>query len=183
MIANLINIGIFAFMMGFIEVFPNLLAVFFRSSNSSAGMNSTTTLALGGEGETSGEEMQAQVVGEGAGDTWREEADAQVEALDSTFYYVLFTLSVLAAALGQFLVNHELQGLLLTYVELSYNSVSGNFLLNLLGIPGPLRVNRVTDLLLVVVILLFCVLLVLWFCGGCSWKACCWYGCCCWCCC
>ena len=152
MIANLINIGIFAFMMGFIEVFPNLLAVFFRSSNSSAGMNSTTTLALGGEGETSGEEMQAQVVGEGAGDTWREEADAQVEALDSTFYYVLFTLSVLAAALGQFLVNHELQGLLLTYVELSYNSVSGNFLLNLLGIPGPLRVNRVTDLLLVVVI-------------------------------
>ena len=114
MIANLINIGIFAFMMGFIEVFPNLLAVFFRSSNSSAGMNSTTTLALGGEGETSGEEMQAQAVGEGGGDTWREEVGEQVEALDSTFYYVLFTLSVLAAALGQFLVNHELQGLLLT---------------------------------------------------------------------
>ena len=114
MIANLINIGIFAFMMGFIEVFPNLLAVFFRSSNSSAGMNSTTTLALGGEGETSGEEMQAQLVGEGGGDTWREEVGEQVEALDSTFYYVLFTLSVLAAALGQFLVNHELQGLLLT---------------------------------------------------------------------
>jgi len=125
MIANLINIGIFAFMMGFIEVFPNLLAVFFRSSNSSAGMNSTTAMALGGEGETSGEEIQAQV-GEGGGDTWREEVGDQVEALDSTFYYVLFTLSVLAAALGQFLVNHELQ--------------------------GPLRVNRVTDLLLVVVI-------------------------------
>merc|ERR1719206_751225 len=29
MIANLINIGIFAFMMGFIEVFPNLLAIIF----------------------------------------------------------------------------------------------------------------------------------------------------------
>ena len=115
MIANLINIGIFAFMMGFIEVFPNLLAVFFRSSNSSTGMNSTiTALALGGEqGETSGEELQAQVVsGEGGGaDAWREEVGEQVEALDSTFYYVLFTLSVLAAALGQFLVNHELQGL------------------------------------------------------------------------
>merc|ERR1719220_775987 len=91
-------------------------------------MNSTTAMALGGEGETSGEEIQAQV-GEGGGDSWREEVGDQVEALDSTFYYVLFTLSVLAAALGQFLVNHELQ-----------------------GIPGPLRVNRVTDLLLVVVI-------------------------------
>ena len=113
MIANLINIGIFAFMMGFIEVFPNLLAVFFRSSNSSAGMNSTTTLALGGEGETSGEEMQAQSGEGGGGDAWKEEVGDQVEALDSTFYYVLFTLSVLAAALGQFLVNHELQGWLL----------------------------------------------------------------------
>ena len=114
MIANLINIGIFAFMMGFIEVFPNLLAVFFRSSNSSAGMNSTTTMTLGGEGETSGEEIQTQVGGgEGGGDAWRDEVGDQVEALDSTFYYVLFTLSVLAAALGQFLVNHELQGLLL----------------------------------------------------------------------
>merc|ERR1719278_553621 len=51
MIANLINIGIFAFMMGFIEVFPNLLAVFFRSTNSSMAMNSTTVMALGGEGE------------------------------------------------------------------------------------------------------------------------------------
>ena len=143
MIANLINIGIFAFMMGFIEVFPNLLAVFFRSSNSSAGMNSTTTMTLGGEGETSGEEIQTQV-GEGGGDAWRDEVGDQVEALDSTFYYVLFTLSVLAAALGQFLVNHELQGLLLL--------PRLNFTLILLWIPGPLRVNRVTDLLLVVVI-------------------------------
>jgi len=124
MIANLINIGIFAFMMGFIEVFPNLLAVFFRTTNSSAGMNSTAALTIGVEGETSGEGIQAPV-GE-VGDTWREDVGDQVEALDSTFYYVLFTLSVLAAALGQFLVNHELQ--------------------------GPLRVNRVTDLLLVVVI-------------------------------
>ena len=103
MIANLINIGIFAFMMGFIEVFPNLLAVFFRSTNSSMAM------ALGGEGETSGEEIQVQQVGEG-GEAWREEVADQAEALDSTFYYILFTLSVLAAALGQFLVNHELQG-------------------------------------------------------------------------
>ena len=109
MIANLINIGIFAFMMGFIEVFPNLLAVFFRSTNSSMAMNSTTAMALGGEGETSGEEIQVQQVGEG-GEAWREEVADQAEALDSTFYYILFTLSVLAAALGQFLVNHELQG-------------------------------------------------------------------------
>ena len=108
MIANLINIGIFAFMMGFIEVFPNLLAVFFRTTNSSAGMNNTAAMTIGVEGETSGEGIQAPV-GE-MGDTWREDVGDQVEALDSTFYYVLFTLSVLAAALGQFLVNHELQG-------------------------------------------------------------------------
>ena len=108
MIANLINIGIFAFMMGFIEVFPNLLAVFFRTTNSSAGMNSTAAMTVGVEGETSGEGIQAPA-GE-VGDAWREEVGDQVEALDSTFYYVLFTLSVLAAALGQFLVNHELQG-------------------------------------------------------------------------
>merc|ERR1719346_49998 len=87
-------------------------------------MNSTAAMTIGVEGETSGEGIQAPV-GE-VGDTWREDVGDQVEALDSTFYYVLFTLSVLAAALGQFLVNHELQ--------------------------GPLRVNRVTDLLLVVVI-------------------------------
>jgi len=42
--------------------------------------------------------------------------------MDTTFYYILFALSVLAAALGQFLLNHELH--------------------------GPLRVNRVTDILL-----------------------------------
>ena len=41
MIANLINIGIFAFMMGFIEVFPNLLAIFFRSGNTSLPLNNT----------------------------------------------------------------------------------------------------------------------------------------------
>ena len=113
MIANLINIGIFAFMMGFIEVFPNLLAVFFRSTNSSMAM------ALGGEGETSGEEIQVQQVGEG-GEAWREEVADQAEALDSTFYYILFTLSVLAAALGQFLVNHELQGKKLATIKLLF---------------------------------------------------------------
>lgn len=127
MIANLINIGIFAFMMGFIEVFPNLLAIFFGSGNSSLPLNSTNELA-----ETSGDLL----LGEGEAERGLEEGEEGwaarteevpgVEALDSTFYYILFTLSVLAAALGQFLVNHELQ--------------------------GPLRVNRVTDLLLVVVI-------------------------------
>ena len=86
MIANLINIGIFAFMMGFIEVFPNLLAVFFRSTNSSMAMNSTTVMALGGEGETSGEEIQVQQVGEG-GEAWREDVADQAEAFDSTYEF------------------------------------------------------------------------------------------------
>lgn len=42
MIANLINIGIFAFMMGVIEVFPNLLAIFMGSGkNLSLALNSS----------------------------------------------------------------------------------------------------------------------------------------------
>ena len=36
--------------------------------------------------------------------------DLASPVLDTTFYYVLFALSVLAAALGQFLLNHELHG-------------------------------------------------------------------------
>ena len=46
---------------------------------------------------------------EGGEEPWGREG-GEGEAIDSTFYYILFTLSVLAAALGQFLVNHELQG-------------------------------------------------------------------------
>ena len=50
-IANIINIGIFAFMMGFIEVFPNLLAmVFGTSKNVSLILNTTAETS-----ETSGD--------------------------------------------------------------------------------------------------------------------------------
>jgi len=134
MIANLINIGIFAFMMGFIEVFPNLLAIFFGSSNSSTLVNSTGELVAETSGDPGVGDGDPDRVGPLEGEDWvgREEPgnrpgpSVPTEAIDSTFYYILFTLSVLAAGLGQFLVNHELQ--------------------------GPLRVNRVTDLLLVVVI-------------------------------
>ena len=50
MIANLINIGIFAFMMGFIEVFPNLLAIIFGS-----GKNMSLPLNVTELSETSGD--------------------------------------------------------------------------------------------------------------------------------
>ena len=52
-IANIINIGIFAFMMGFIEIFPNLLALVFGTSrNMSLILNSTMEAVLENSGDT-----------------------------------------------------------------------------------------------------------------------------------
>merc|ERR1719209_2579885 len=113
MIANLINIGIFAFMMGFIEVFPNLLAIVFGSGkNASLPLNVTEIsetsgdlLPMEGDAERS---LPGELVADGASAPQVEDLSSPV--LDTTFYYVLFALSVLAAALGQFLLNHELHG-------------------------------------------------------------------------
>jgi len=137
MIANLINIGIFAFMMGFIEVFPNLLAIVFGS-----GKNLSLTLNTTELSETSGDllPMDADaerlpgedVPDELSGATQIEDLASPV--LDTTFYYVLFGLSVLAAALGQFLLNYELH--------------------------GPVRFNRVTDMLFVIVLTMFPLMLI-----------------------
>lgn len=142
MIANLINIGIFAFMMGVIEVFPNLLAIFMGSGkNLSLALNSS----LEGEliPETSGdltvsslEEGQA----ESTLDLDLELPDDNVgevveaEAVDATFYYILFVLSLLAAVMSQFFRNNNIQ--------------------------GNLRLHRVTDLLHVLLLTVVPLLLV-----------------------
>jgi len=142
MIANLINIGIFAFMMGFIEVFPNLLAIVFGSGkNISLSLNVTELsetsgdlLPMDGDAERS---LPSEEVVDGQSAPPLDDLASPV--LDTTFYYVLFALSVLAAALGQFLLNHELHG--------DY------------GI-WPVRFNRVTDMLFVIVLTMFPLMLI-----------------------
>merc|ERR1719341_425174 len=107
MIANLINIGIFAFMMGFIEVFPNLLALVFGSGkNMSLPLNATEISETSGDLLPTEADSERSLPGEDVSDdlavaTHLEDLASPV--LDTTFYYILFALSVLAAALGQFL--------------------------------------------------------------------------------
>jgi len=142
MIANLINIGIFAFMMGVIEVFPNLLALFMGSSkNLSLGMNAS----LEGETlqETSGE-VSVSTIEEGEAESSIDlemsvlpedtSSDKGAQAVDATFYYILFVISLIAAFASQFLRNHDM--------------------------PGNLRLHRVTDLLHVVLLTVVPLLLV-----------------------
>ena len=114
MIANLINIGIFAFMMGFIEIFPNLLAIIFGSSrNVSLPLNASDVVS-----ETSGEALPLD--GDSEGSLPVDDITAVVDeaglaaapVMDSTFYFILFGLSLLAAGLGQILLNQELHGIL-----------------------------------------------------------------------
>jgi len=134
MIANLINIGIFAFMMGFIEVFPNLLAIVFGSGkNISLPLNATEISETSGDILPTDADSERSLPGEEISDevsvTNLEEFASPV--LDTTFYYILFALSVMAAALGQFLLNHELHG--------DYGL-------------WPLRINRMTDMFFVIVL-------------------------------
>jgi len=134
MIANLINIGIFAFMMGFIEVFPNLLAIVFGSGkNISLPMNASEVSETSGDLLPTDADSERSLPDEGAEEVivTANLEDLASPVLDTTFYYILFALSVFAAALGQFLLNHELHG--------DYGL-------------WPLRFNRVTDMLFVIVL-------------------------------
>merc|ERR1719495_392838 len=135
MIANLINIGIFAFMMGFIEVFPNLLAIVFGSGkNASLPLNVTEISETSGDILPTDADSERSLSVEGSDESSLAshiEDNIASPVMDTTFYYILFALSVLAAALGQFLLNHELHG--------DY------------GI-WPIRFNRVTDMLFVIVL-------------------------------
>jgi len=143
MIANLINIGIFAFMMGFIEVFPNLLAIVFGSGkNISLPLNATELSETSGDLLPMDADSERSLPGDEGSDEMSVASqldDLASPVLDTTFYYVLFGLSVLAAALGQFLLNHELHG--------DYGL-------------RPLRFNRVTDMLFVIVLTMFPLMLI-----------------------
>jgi len=119
-IANIINIGIFAFMMGFIEIFPNLLAIVM-------GTNKTMSLVLNSSSElteTSGEALPTDDGSSADSDVIVEDLSASV--VDSTFYYIIFGLTLVAAGLGQIVLNQELH--------------------------GPLRFNRLTDMVIVILL-------------------------------
>ena len=113
-IANIINIGIFAFMMGFIEIFPNLLAlVFGTNKNMTMMLNATTEL-----GETSGDviatldETEGPVVetDEITGLEHDETNEDYFDAFDVTLAYAVFMSSIIVAGLGQILMHLEPHG-------------------------------------------------------------------------
>ena len=125
-IANIINIGIFAFMMGFIEIFPNLLALVMgtNKTNMSLVLNSSSELS-----ETSGDVLPSEAstpaeAGSSDSDVIVEDLSASV--VDTTFYYIIFGLTLVAAGLGQIVLNQELH--------------------------GPLRFNRLTDMVIVILL-------------------------------
>ena len=114
-IANIINIGIFAFMMGFIEIFPNLLAlVFGTNKNMTMMLNATTEL-----GETSGdviatldesEEGPVAEVDEIPGLEHDDTNEDYFDAFDVTLAYAVFMSSIIVAGLGQILMHLEPHG-------------------------------------------------------------------------
>jgi len=114
-IANIINIGIFAFMMGFIEIFPNLLAlVFGTSKNMSLILNTTSEL-----GETSGDvlpsveeaERSLPEMDEMSGlETDEAPSEDYFDAFDVTLAYAVFISSIVVAGMGQVLMHLEQHG-------------------------------------------------------------------------
>ena len=106
--------------MGFIEIFPNLLAIVMGTNKTmSLVLNSTTELT-----ETSGEVLPVDDVSSEDSDVIVEDLSPSV--MDSTFYYIIFGLTLVAAGLGQIVLNQELQ--------------------------GPLRLNRMTDMVIVILL-------------------------------
>ena len=113
-------------MMGFIEIFPNLLAIVMGTNKTmSLVLNSSTELT-----ETSGDLLPpdgASLPTEGSSpdsDVIVEDLSASV--VDTTFYYIIFGLTLVAAGLGQIVLNQELH--------------------------GPLRFNRLTDMVIVILL-------------------------------
>lgn len=102
--ANLVNILIFAVMMGAVEILPNLLVMLSGTWKEAAVEANITDLVpeISGEQMPPDEETSVQAV----------LVDAPVvienvgpEALDTTFYYILFIISVIGAGLGQVFLN------------------------------------------------------------------------------
>ena len=97
-------------MMGFIEIFPNLLAIVMGTNKTmSLVLNSSTELS-----ETSGDLLPPDgpsLAAEGSSpdsDVIVEDLSASV--VDTTFYYIIFGLTLVAAGLGQIVLNQELHG-------------------------------------------------------------------------
>ena len=97
-------------MMGFIEIFPNLLAIVMGTNKTmSLVLNSSTELT-----ETSGDLVPPDgpsLSAEGSSpdsDVIVEDLSATV--VDTTFYYIIFGLTLVAAGLGQIVLNQELHG-------------------------------------------------------------------------
>jgi len=114
-IANIINIGIFAFMMGFIEIFPNLLALMFGTSrNMSLILNTTSETA---DAAASGDlledsERSLPEIEEMSGLESEENAPTEdyFDAFDVTLAYAVFMSSIVVAGLGQILMHLEQNG-------------------------------------------------------------------------
>ena len=107
-IANIINIGIFAFMMGFIEIFPNLLAlVLGTSKNMSLILNTTDTETSGDTAavESSMTELDGDIV-----DVDDDPAAGSVEAFDVTLAWAVFVSSLVVAGVGQIFMHLEQNG-------------------------------------------------------------------------
>lgn len=120
-IANIINIGIFAFMMGFIEIFPNLLAIVFGTSKNMSLILNTT---LEASSENSGDPLpgmddsvdpdlageMGELTGLDSGDAGEEAEPAAWEAWDVTLACTLLVTSLAVAGMGQILRHLEQTG-------------------------------------------------------------------------
>ena len=97
-------------MMGFIEIFPNLLAIVMGTNktmslvlNSSAELTETSGDLLPPDGPSlpaEGSSPDSEVIVE----------DLSASVVDTTFYYIIFGLTLVAAGLGQIVLNQELHG-------------------------------------------------------------------------
>ena len=97
-------------MMGFIEIFPNLLAMVMGTNKTmSLVLNSSTELS-----ETSGDLLPPDgpsLPAEGSSsDSDMIVEDLSATVVDTTFYYIIFGLTLVAAGLGQIVLNQELHG-------------------------------------------------------------------------
>jgi len=120
-LANLFNIIVFGFLLGIVELLPSLFYTLMglRSAGSGSGGGINLTDAVS---ESSGDAADV-VDGAGAGtdaitdsqiqseqDTIIQPSESdgsiEAEALDSTFYFILFFISMLAAVAGQIIINH-----------------------------------------------------------------------------
>ena len=100
-IANIINIGIFAFMMGFIEIFPNLLAlVFGTSKNMSLILNSTVETVVENSGDT-GVPVDPSDTSIATTDQDEDPTGAGGDTFDVTLAYAVFVSSIVVAGVGQ----------------------------------------------------------------------------------